>query len=74
VSKKSNARSITVPDFKLYYRAITIKTHIIGTKQKDNQLIRIEDSDIELPYDSVIPFWASTQKNVRQDRVDTPVH
>jgi hypothetical protein len=26
LSTKSNARSITIPDLKLYYRAITIKT------------------------------------------------
>jgi hypothetical protein len=26
LSKKSNARGITIPNFKLYYRGITIKT------------------------------------------------
>jgi hypothetical protein len=30
--------------------------------------------EIELPYDPAILFWASTQKNVREDTVETPVH
>jgi hypothetical protein len=32
LSKKSNAGSITIPDVKLYYRSISIKTACTGTK------------------------------------------
>jgi hypothetical protein len=32
LSKKSNAGSIIIPNFKLYYRAIAIKQHGTGIK------------------------------------------
>jgi hypothetical protein len=34
LSKKRNARGITIPDFKLYYRAIAMKTSMIFTQKQ----------------------------------------
>jgi uncharacterized protein (DUF736 family) len=45
--EKSNARGITIPDFKIYYRSITIETAWYWHKHKyEEQCNRIEDPDM----------------------------
>jgi hypothetical protein len=48
LSKESNAGGITIPDLKIYYKTIAIKTASYCYKNRhENQWNRIEDSDMK---------------------------
>jgi hypothetical protein len=71
LSKKSNAGGITVPDFKLYYRARAIKTAWYWHKNGyADQWNRIGDLDINPCNYSYLIFYKSAQnRRWRKDRL-----
>jgi uncharacterized protein (DUF736 family) len=67
LSKKFKAGGITIPNFKIYYRVITMKTawHWHKNRQED-QWIRIEDPDINPHIYSLLIFGKGAQNTRRR--------
>jgi hypothetical protein len=65
LSKKSNAGGITIPNFKLCYKATAIKQHGTGTNKNryEDQWKRIEDLDIN-PHSYAYLFFDKGTKNI----------
>jgi hypothetical protein len=62
LSKMSNTGDITIHDFKLYYRATTIKTAwYLHKNRQEDQWIRIEDPDISPHFYSQLIFDKGAQ-------------
>jgi hypothetical protein len=62
LSKKSNAEGITMPDFKLYYRAIAIKTARYWHKNRHvDQWSTLENPDMNLCSYSHLTFYKGAQ-------------
>jgi hypothetical protein len=65
LSKKRNSGSITIPDIKLYYKAIAIKTACYWHKNRhEDQWNRIEDLDMD-PHNYTQLSFNKDAKNVQ---------
>jgi hypothetical protein len=64
LSKRNNAGVLTIPDFKLYYEAITIKSAWYWHKNRhEHQWNRIEDPDMKPQNYNLLVFDKGT-KNI----------
>jgi hypothetical protein len=69
LSKKSNAEGITIPDFKLYYKAIAVKTAWYWNKNRhEDQWDRTEDMNMK-PQSCAHLIFDKVTKNIQWRKV-----